>query len=139
MKNRNLVTVVLLSIVTFGIYEIVWFVKTKGELTRQGGDIPTSWLFFVPIASIYWLYKYCMAAEEVTANLKGIVVFASFMAINVLFVVMVNVLSTLSNASNSGESSATADSRSFIFNFIIFLLFLAIIVYTQAQYNKSSK
>ncbi len=138
MKNRNLVTVALLSIVTLGIYEIVWFVKTKGELTRQGGDIPTSWLIIVPIASIYWLYKYCMAAEEVTANLKGIVIFASFMAINVLSV-MVNGLSTLSNASNSGESSATADLRSFIFTFIIFLLSLAIVVYTQAQYNKSSK
>jgi len=42
MKNRNVIAVVLLPFVTFGIYGIYWFVKTKGELNQNGADIPTA-------------------------------------------------------------------------------------------------
>lgn len=66
MKNRGPVAVVLLSLVTLGIYAIYWEVKTKGELTRQGADIPTSWLIIIPIANLYWIWKYCLGVEKVS-------------------------------------------------------------------------
>ena len=46
-------------IITFGIYALVWCVKTKGEINSLGADIPTSWLIIVPIANLFWVYKYC--------------------------------------------------------------------------------
>ncbi|MEK7602751.1 MAG: DUF4234 domain-containing protein [Patescibacteria group bacterium] len=66
MKKRSVVGVFLLTLITFGIYGIVWNVKTKGEMVKLGADIPTSWLIIVPIANIYWLWKYCVGVEKVT-------------------------------------------------------------------------
>lgn len=58
-KQRNILTVYLLWIITFGIYGIVWFVKTKNEMNEAGAQIPTAWLMIIPIVNIFWLYKYC--------------------------------------------------------------------------------
>lgn len=66
MKNRSPAAVLILSLVTFGIYAVYWEVKTKGELTGQGADIPTSWLIIVPIANLYWTYKYAVGVEQVS-------------------------------------------------------------------------
>jgi hypothetical protein len=52
MKNRNVVAVVLLPFVTFGIYSIYWEVVTKNELNAQGAQIPTAWLLIVPFVNI---------------------------------------------------------------------------------------
>ena len=82
MKNRNLLTVLFLPYLTFGIYSIVWLVQTKRELNEVvGTTIPTSWLLIVPIANIYWLWKYCEAVEELSYGDK------SALATFVLFVV----------------------------------------------------
>ena len=59
VKNRNVFLVYLFGIITFGIYLIYWFVSTKNEMKSMGADIPTAWLLIVPIANIYWMYKYC--------------------------------------------------------------------------------
>jgi hypothetical protein len=66
MKNRNPLAVALLPFVTFGIYSIVWEVKTKNEMNALGAEIPTAWLLIVPIVSYYWLWKYCAGVEKVT-------------------------------------------------------------------------
>jgi hypothetical protein len=66
MKKRSVVAVLLLSIITFGIYALVWHVKTKREMVSAGADIPSAWLLIVPIASIYWLWKWCGGIEYVT-------------------------------------------------------------------------
>jgi hypothetical protein len=66
MTKRSVVAVILLSIITFGIYCIVWFVKTKGEMVKHGADIPTAWLMIVPIASIWWMWKWSGGVEHVT-------------------------------------------------------------------------
>ena len=66
MTKRSVVSVILLSIVTLGIYSIVWLVKNKGEMVKCGADIPTSWLIIVPIASIYYLWKWAGGVEHVT-------------------------------------------------------------------------
>ena len=68
MTQRNPITVALLSLVTLGIYYIVWLVKTKGEMNEKGAEIPTAWLIIIPFVNIYWLWKYCQGVEKVTDN-----------------------------------------------------------------------
>ena len=66
MQNRNPLLVFLLPIVTFGIYGIVWYVRTKREMNAKGAQIPTAWLLIIPIVNIYWLVKYARGVEGVT-------------------------------------------------------------------------
>ena len=66
MKQRNPIAVALLPFVTFGIYGLVWQVKTKDEMNQLGADIPTAWLIIVPIVNLYWLWKYSEGVEKVT-------------------------------------------------------------------------
>ena len=66
MQKRSVAAVIILTIITFGIYGIVWFVKTKNEMVQQGADIPTAWLLIVPIASIYWMWKWAGGVEHAT-------------------------------------------------------------------------
>ena len=66
MQKRSVAAVIILTIITLGIYGIVWFVKTKNEMNQNGADIPTAWLLIVPIASIYWMWKWAGGVEHVT-------------------------------------------------------------------------
>lgn len=66
MNKRSVAAVVILTLITFHIYSIVWAVKTKNEMVRQGADIPTAWLLIVPVANIYWLWKWAGGVEHVT-------------------------------------------------------------------------
>ncbi len=76
MKHRSPIAVFFLPFVTFGIYGLVWEVKTKVEMKRLGADIPTAWLIIVPIINIYWLWKYSMGVEKVTnEKISGIMAF----------------------------------------------------------------
>lgn len=76
MKHRSPIAVFFLPFVTFGIYGLVWEVKTKIEMKRLGADIPTAWLIIVPIVNIYWLWKYSVGVEKVTnEKISGIMAF----------------------------------------------------------------
>jgi hypothetical protein len=68
MRDRNIVVMVLLTLVTFGIYSIYWQVSTKIEMNKLGAKIPTAWLMIIPIVNIWWLYKYSEGVEQVTNN-----------------------------------------------------------------------
>jgi len=68
VTKRSVAAVIILSIITFGIYALVWMVKTKGEMVKAGADIPTAWLLIVPIASIYWMWKWAGGVEHVTGG-----------------------------------------------------------------------
>ena len=59
IKHRNIFLVYLFSIITLGIYAIYWMVSTKNEINEIGANIPTGWLIIVPIANLYWAYRYC--------------------------------------------------------------------------------
>ncbi|TMQ07257.1 MAG: DUF4234 domain-containing protein [Deltaproteobacteria bacterium] len=63
MTKRSIIAIILLTIVTFGIYHIYWLVKTKNEMVSMGADIPTGWLIIIPIANIYWMWKYSVGVE----------------------------------------------------------------------------
>ncbi len=66
MKNRSIATVLLLTFITFGIYGIIWVVKTKSEMNKLGAQIPTALLIIVPFVNIYWIWKYAEGVEFVT-------------------------------------------------------------------------
>jgi hypothetical protein len=66
MKNRNPIAVLFFSIITFGIYSIVWSVKTKNEMNRLGASIPTAWLLVIPLVNWWWLWKYSEGVDHVT-------------------------------------------------------------------------
>lgn len=58
VKHRNIFLVYLLTFITFGLYGLYWYVSTKEEINSFGASIPTAWLIIIPIANIYWIYKY---------------------------------------------------------------------------------
>ncbi len=66
MTRRNPLGVFFLSIITFGIYTIFWEVWTKNEMNAKGAQISTVWLLFVPIASVYWWWRFSEGVELVT-------------------------------------------------------------------------
>jgi hypothetical protein len=64
IKNRNVVIVIIFSIITLGIYSVYWTVSTRRDIVSRGGDIPTAWLIIIPFANIYFFYKYSRAASK---------------------------------------------------------------------------
>ena len=66
MQERSPLAVLLLPFVTLGIYSIYWLVTTKTEMLGKRADIPTAWLLIVPIANIWWYWKYSEGVEKVT-------------------------------------------------------------------------
>ena len=76
VKCRSILMVYLLSILTFGIYYLYWAVQTKEEMNSLGANIPTGWLLIIPIANLYWWYKYCDAfAKFVSKDNNGVLYF----------------------------------------------------------------
>ena len=66
MKKRQPIAVFFLPFITFGIYSLVWYVSTKEEMKLHGAEIPTAWLLIIPIANLYWLWKYSKGVAQVT-------------------------------------------------------------------------
>jgi len=103
MNKRSVAAVVILTCITFGIYAIVWYVKTKDEMVKQGADIPTAWLMIVPIASIYWMWKWAGGVEYVSKGKSG-------QAVNFILVFMLGLIgmaimqSTLNKAIDAGPA-----------------------------------
>jgi len=57
-----------MTIITCGIYALYWFYKTKEEINSLGASIPTYWLIIIPIANLYWVYKYCEGFSDYAAK-----------------------------------------------------------------------
>ena len=76
MKRRNPFVVLLLSIITFGIYDLYWLVKTKGVLNRSTKvHVPTIWLILGPavLSSIlYFLLIFVTVANKAKLSSPGV-------------------------------------------------------------------
>jgi len=57
-EKREFMHLALLTVFTLGFYSIYWAIVTKRELNRAGADIPSSILLFIPIANLYFWYRY---------------------------------------------------------------------------------
>ena len=71
MKHRSPIAVLLLPIVTLGIYYLVWYVTTKNEMNAKGAKIPTAWLTIIPIANFFWIWEFSKGVEVVTNKGMG--------------------------------------------------------------------
>lgn len=92
VKKRNVFLVYLYSIITLGIYGLYWIVKTKKEMNELGGKIPTAWLLIVPIANIYWIYKYCEAfAQHVKKDNNTVLWFILYMFVGIIMPAIVQI------------------------------------------------
>ncbi len=76
MEHRSVGKVIVFSILTLGIYSLVWFFWTTKELKARGADVPTAWLMLVPIVNFYFMWKYFEGAEQVTGGgVNGVLYF----------------------------------------------------------------
>ena len=82
MQHRNPIMVILLSIITLGIYSIYWLVTTKIQMNTKGAQIPTAWLLIIPLVNIYWLWKFSEGVEHVTK--KGMQTAIAFLLVWIL-------------------------------------------------------
>jgi cytochrome bd-type quinol oxidase subunit 2 len=100
MKNRSPITVLVLSLVTFGIYALIWQVQTKNEMNEKfRAGIPTAWLILVPfVGALYWLWKWSEGAER-ASGMSQVSVF--------LLMVLIPVVGIPVLVSKFNEASAT--------------------------------
>lgn len=105
MQKRSPITVALLILVTFGIYGIVWQVKTKGEMNKLGANIPTAWLLIIPLVNIYWLWKYSEGVEQTTKGQMSAIL--SFVLLYLLSIIGVAVVQDSFNKIGSVPAQAT--------------------------------
>ena len=76
MTNRSVLSVVLLSIFTCGIYQIYWMCVTTNELNQEDAQEPLmhyllAWLLGIVtcgIYFIYWHYKFYKKMDFVTGK-----------------------------------------------------------------------
>ena len=67
MTQRSPVMVLVYTLISFGIYGIYWFVKTKDEMNQKfNTGIPTAWYLIIPILNLLWLWKYWQGVQKVT-------------------------------------------------------------------------
>ncbi len=65
MTQKSPITVWLLSIFTFGIYAVIWLYKTKEEMNQKyNAGIPSFILMFIPVANLFWMWKWAGGAEK---------------------------------------------------------------------------
>jgi hypothetical protein len=57
ITQRIIWKMILLMLVTGGLYIIYWIFITRREFLQFDPTIPTAWIFFIPIANFYLLYK----------------------------------------------------------------------------------
>ena len=109
MQHRSPIGVFLLTIVTLGIYGIVWSVKTKNELNKLGADIPTAWLIIIPLVNLYWAWKYCEGVEKVTnGKISAIIGFILFYFLGVIAMIIFQSEFNKLSAAPAGGSPAPA-------------------------------
>jgi hypothetical protein len=110
MQKRSVGMVLLLSLVTLGIYSIYWHVKTKQEMVSCGADIPTAWLLIVPIGNLYWLWKWCGGIEHITRE-KMTAPVAFLLHVMLPMIGMMILQDTMNKAVDRGLPGALPEAR----------------------------
>ena len=90
MQHRDPIMVILLSIITFGIYYLVWLVTTKNKMNTKGAQIPTAWLLIIPLVNIWWYWRFCEGVELVTN--KGMQTVIAFLLLWLLGIIGIAII-----------------------------------------------
>ena len=64
MKHMPVFRVLLLTLVTVGIYPLVWLVRAKTRMNQLGAAIPSAWFMVIPLVNIWWTYKFSEGVEH---------------------------------------------------------------------------
>jgi hypothetical protein len=76
VTKRNPGLALLWSLITLGIYYVIWLASTRGELVARGAKVPTTWLIIIPFVNLYYLWKYSAGSQQVTGqNVNAILLF----------------------------------------------------------------
>jgi bacteriorhodopsin len=77
--------VYVFGILTFGIYFFYFWISTKNDMNKLGAKIPTGFLLIIPIANLYWIYKYTEAlGKHVKKDNNGIMYFIVFLLLPII-------------------------------------------------------
>lgn len=57
-EKRDLLTMAVLMLVTLGFYHFYWLYKTKEDINKIGGSVPTFVFAILPFFNIYFNYRY---------------------------------------------------------------------------------
>lgn len=107
MKNRSPAAVFFLPLITFGIYGLVWEVKTKNEMNKLGADIPTAWLIIIPLVNIWWLWKYSEGVGKVTKDqLSAVIAFLLLFLLGIIGMAIVQNEFNKVGAQSAGAADA---------------------------------
>lgn len=108
MQHRDPIMVLFLSLITLGIYALVWFVRTKNEMNTRGAQIPTAWLLIIPLVGYYWLWKFCEGVDVVTNKEMGAAI--AFLLVIVLDIIGMAIIQDKLNKV-AGQPSLAVKSR----------------------------
>lgn len=60
-------------------------VSTKNEINSRGAKIPTAWLIILPIANLYWVYKYCEGfAQKIKKDNNTLLWFILYLLVSII-------------------------------------------------------
>jgi hypothetical protein len=111
MTKRSVGAVIGLSIITFGIYALVWLIKTKNEANRAfNAQIPTGWLLIVPIVNIWWQWKWAKGIELATRKeLSQVITFILLALLSIIGMAIIQ--SKLNEAIEKGHGAGLPEAR----------------------------
>lgn len=75
-QKRNLFVMFFLILITGTLYFFYWLYKTKEEINKIGGTIPTFWFAILPFFNFYFDYRYaqdfvkCVKHQENSTGLE---------------------------------------------------------------------
>ena len=110
MKNRSVVMVIVLGLITFGIYQLIWLYQTKEEMvtSKRVDSAPSLWWLLVPfVGGLIFLWKYSEIAEKVTnGKYSQIIIMVMFLFIGFI---ASGILQAAYNEVGEGGSNASSD------------------------------
>lgn len=137
MKQRNIMAVLLLSIITLGIYDLFWLVSVKKELNAKTKvHIPTLWLLFAPIlllvATVIIMFTVSASTsgslgESSREGLNILVILVDMFAILVILPVAFYWFFKFSKAVSEYTNGAMSTAVSFLLLFLLRFVGLALI------------
>lgn len=71
MQTRSLLQMVLLTIITLGIYQIYWLYKTREEMVQKGLQIPNILILFAPYIALGGMFVLLFIQNFVFSSVDG--------------------------------------------------------------------
>lgn len=148
MKKRNPIVVLLLSLVTLGIYDIYWLAVTKKELNQKTKvHTPTLWMIFAPplIGTVVILITFLLRKPTVTnsAAIVGLHVSGGNILVIIVYILMILAVLPLSlywflkfsKAVNEYTSGRMSTGLSFVLLWLLHFIGVAVV---QDSFNDTN-